>query len=130
MDPTTPPQVLKTPRRSRFGGWIGLVVAVALGWGVATLLRDRAADEFGPAIAAAAADGDLFMFSATWCSVCTRAHRYFASHQVRYQSCEIDLDADCRARFERLGGQGTPLMVVRGRPQTGFSAARIAAALN
>lgn len=106
------------------------MVAAAIGWGGATLLRDRAAGEFGPAIATAAADGDLFMFSATWCSVCTRAHRYFASHQVRYQSCEIDQDADCRARFDRLGGQGTPLLVVRGVPQTGFSPARIAAALN
>lgn len=115
--------------RRRVVSIVGFALAAALGWGGATLLRDRAAAQVGPAIAAAAGPGDVYMYSATWCSVCTRAHRFFSTHQVAYASCEIDQDADCRARFDRHGGQGVPQMVVRGELITGFSAPRIAAAL-
>jgi len=41
----------------------------------------------------------------------------------------METDATCATRYRDLMAPGTPVLVVRGEPQLGFSARRIAAAL-
>ncbi|RZU02515.1 glutaredoxin family protein [Rivibacter subsaxonicus] len=121
MNAPVPP----TRRRSLLS--LGLVIALAVG---ATALWQRHRNAtLGAEIAGLARPGDLALYSATWCGWCTRAKRMLDAGGVHYTVCEIDLDADCKARFDaiahKLGRSATPIVVVRGEPQLGFDAARV-----
>ena len=69
------------------------------------------------------------MYGATTCGYCKKAARWFGWHDVAFRSCEIDLDAQCRAEFTSRKGIGTPLFVVRGKQISGYDPQAIAAAL-
>ena len=88
--------------------------------------QDRGQQALGDRIAAAAAPGDLHMISSTTCGHCTQARRGFAAPEGAFAESCVERDAACRAEFERLQAPGTPVILVRGRPQLGFSPPRIA----
>jgi glutaredoxin len=85
--------------------------------------------DVGQRIAAAAAPGELRMISSETCGICTQARRWFTEHEVAFSECFVERDAACRAEFEMLRAPGTPVILVRGRPQLGFSPPRIAESL-
>lgn len=66
----------------------------------------------------------VVMFSATWCTACARAKRYFAARRIPYRAYEIDLDPAGQAAFERLNGRAVPLILMGERRMEGFSPAR------
>jgi len=106
---------------------LALLVAVVAGgqqWWVA---QQRA--DVGGAVAALARPGDIHMLSSDSCSICVVARRWFVTHGVAYSECSIERDAACRADFEARRAPGTPVMLVRGVPQLGFSPERLRAAL-
>jgi glutaredoxin len=112
---------VKTSRRSL----LGLVVMVL---GISAASRwwtGRREDALGRQLAAAARPGDLRMLSSDSCAICVAARRWFVAHGVPFSECSIERDADCRARFDALGAPGTPVILVRGQPQLGFSPARL-----
>ncbi|MGA0611731.1 glutaredoxin family protein [Caldimonas sp. KR1-144] len=82
--------------------------------------------DLGREAAAHAQPGDIYVYSATTCGTCRKAKLWMTYHGIPYESCEIDRDADCRRRFDALGGIGTPTMVVRGQTLTGFRTELIA----
>jgi glutaredoxin len=103
-----------------------LLAAVSLGlqaW------QGQRQQHLGEQVAAAAAPGDLRMISSLTCGVCTQARRWFTEHEVAFSECFVERDAACRAEMEMLQAPGTPVIVVRGRPQLGFSPRHIADAL-
>ncbi len=109
--------------------WVQLVLLVA---GVSLAMQwwhARGEREIGQRVAAVAVPGDLRMLSSETCGVCTLARRWFTENQVAFEECFVERDTACRAEFERLGGRGTPVILVRGQPQLGFSPPRIAGAL-
>jgi glutaredoxin len=69
------------------------------------------------------------MLSSDDCSICVVARRWFNTHGVVFSECSIERDAACRADFEARGAPGTPVLLVRGVPQLGFSPERLRAAL-
>lgn len=103
-----------------------LVAAVAGGrqWWVA---KQRA--DVGSAVAALARPGDIHMLSSDSCGICVHARRWFTTHGVVFSECSIERDAACRADFEARRAPGTPVLLVRGVPQLGFSPERLRAAL-
>ncbi|MBA2723951.1 MAG: glutaredoxin family protein [Methylibium sp.] len=107
-------------------GLVALVAAAALantGWGEFKAWR------LGGQVAQSARAGDIEMLSSVTCPYCDAARAWFAEHEVPVRECFIERDADCAARFAALRSPGTPLLVVRGEPQVGFSAKRVAEAL-
>lgn len=113
--------------------WLTLAV-VALAAGIAARPAWRAWKDHQDVAAtadviASAKPGDIFMFSATYCSYCDVAKRWLALNKVPYESCEIDLDSSCDQRFRALPAHATPTMLVRGQIQTGFRPALLAKAL-
>lgn len=116
---------MKTPLKSLLV--LALLVAATGGtaWGVRAYERHQ----IGERAAAAVKPGDIEMFSATTCGICKQAKKWFGAHEIAFDSCEIDRDADCRKRFYALKGRGTPLIMVRGERQVGFDRERIASAL-
>jgi len=86
-------------------------------------------ERLGARIAGAARPGDIAMISSETCSYCGAARAWFQEHRVNFAECFIETDATCATRYRDLMAPGTPVLVVRGEPQLGFSARRIAAAL-
>ncbi|MBS0304189.1 MAG: glutaredoxin family protein [Proteobacteria bacterium] len=84
----------------------------------------------GEQVARLAQRGDIRMIASDTCVVCLLARKWFGEHGVAYTECSIERDAPCRADFEALGAPGTPVIVVRGRPQLGFSPERLLDALS
>lgn len=116
---------MRTSRRSLIGLAVlaGAAALANAGWSA------WQAERLGRRVAAAARAGDIQMISSLSCAYCEAARAWFAAHEVPVEECFIERDTACAARFEALRAPGTPLLVVRGEPQLGFDAQRVAGAL-
>ncbi len=79
----------------------------------------------GGRMAALAQPGDVQMISSVTCPLCAVARTWLLNNEVAHQECFIERDAVCRQRFESLLAPGTPVFLVRGQMQLGFSPERI-----
>lgn len=103
-------------------GLVALVLAVS---GASQWWAHRQEAALGRSVALLAQPGDLMMLSSDTCSICATARRWFADHGVRFSECSIERDAACRQQYEALRSPGTPVIVVRGQPELGFSPVRL-----
>ena len=105
---------------------VGLVLATSVAmqwWGHAS---ERAQ---GERLAALARPGDIRMLSSETCVYCAAARHWMTEHRVRFDECFIERDAQCKALYDATQARGTPTLLVRGRLQIGFDAARLLATL-
>jgi glutaredoxin len=109
--------------------WFGLALVVVVAWGLTQWWADRQQADVGRRVAQAAAPGDIEMLSSTTCAICVQARLWFRAHRVPFQECFIETDPACAARFEATRAPGTPVILVRGIPQLGFSPQRLAVSL-
>jgi glutaredoxin len=109
---------------------IALVAVVALAAAASQWWASRERLELGRQMAALAQPGDIRMLSSTTCGICTSARVWFKTHEVRFDECFIEKDADCRVLFEATRSPGTPVILVKGKPLVGFDPERIRRALN
>jgi glutaredoxin len=84
-----------------------------------------AAQRLGADVARLAQPGDIRMIASLDCTVCGVARQWFEEHRVPFGECMIERDARCRAEFEALQAQGTPVLMVRGQPIMGFDPHRV-----
>ncbi|MGH8796610.1 MAG: glutaredoxin family protein [Caldimonas sp.] len=101
---------------------------------LATLGALRAIDAWsgervGSAVAASALAGDIRMLSSVTCVYCAEARAWFGDHGVPFSECYIERDAACAASYAALMAPGTPVLLVRGKVQRGFSPQAVAEAL-
>lgn len=76
-----------------------------------------------PLAPAAAASSDLIIYTTSRCGYCRQAKAHFASRGIAYSERNIERSSDARAAFQRLGGNGVPLIVMGDRRMSGFSPA-------
>jgi glutaredoxin len=110
-------------------GLLGLALIMLCAWGLSTGWRHYVEQGQGERVAAAARPGDIHMLASTTCAICHQARAWFTQRGVPFSECLIERDAACAARFQELGGVGTPTFVVRGQRVIGFDRERIAQAL-
>lgn len=117
---------MKTSGRSLLG-LVVLVLAVSAAnrWWVG-----RHSDALGHQVASMAQPGDIRMIASENCAICLEARHWLLRNEVAFSECLIERDATCRADFDALGATGTPVIVVRGKPQLGFNAERLRLALS
>ncbi len=115
-----------TPRLRSGLSLLALVLVVA---GASEAWQAWSADRLGREVSSLARPGDIQMIASDTCLYCVQARAWFGAHEVPFSECSIERDAACAARFEALLAPGTPVLLVRGRPQVGFSAQRVAEAL-
>lgn len=96
---------------------------------VQTWWAGRYDDRLGDSVAALAAPGDIRMLSSENCAICQLARQWLVEHEVPFTECLIERDATCRADHAATGAPGTPVFLVRGKPQVGFSAEALKQAL-
>ncbi len=81
--------------------------------------------DLGQQISAVAAPGDVRMLSSDSCAQCVVARNWLKEHDVPFTECSIERDPACQQLFEATRSPGTPVMLVRGQPQVGFSPQRV-----
>ena len=106
-----------------------LAALVMAALGALRAIQGWSGDRFGPAVAAAARVGDIHMLSSVTCVYCAQARAWFGDHKVPFTECFIERDAACAASYNALLAPGTPVLLVRGQAQRGFSPRAVAAAL-
>ena len=114
--------------RPRFFIPLAVIVVVMLG-GVQALQSWQSRGQ-GEALRAAARPGDILMLSSTTCGYCTQAREWMTAQRVPFTECFIEQDPACAATFQRMGGQGTPMVLVRGQVIVGFDRQRVLASLS
>ena len=117
---------MSTNRKSLFA----LVAVVAVAAAASQWWVSRESLNLGRQLATLAQPGDIRMLSSTTCGICTSARVWFKTHEVRFDECFIENDADCRVLFEATRSPGTPVILVKGKPLLGFDPQRIRAALS
>jgi glutaredoxin len=104
---------------------VGLLL-FATAWAAWLAWREPA---LGAEVARLAKPGDVRMLSSQTCVYCDSARHWLQTHQVVFEECVIETDATCAAQFNALLAPGTPVMLVRGQSQVGFSPQRVRDAL-
>jgi glutaredoxin len=64
---------------------------------------------------------DIVLFSQPYCPGCEAAKHHFMEQQIPYREFDISESAAARETFERLGGRGTPFLLIQGKRMQGFS---------
>ena len=108
---------------------IGLAVVVLAITAASQWWAGREAGQVSAQVAALAQPGDIRMLSSETCAICLVARQWMLENRVAYSECLIERDATCRAEFEATRSPGTPVLLVRGQPQVGFSSQRLLQAL-
>jgi glutaredoxin len=110
----------------RFASLALLLLAV---WGGTQALQMWSARQLGHEAATNAKPGDIQMISSVSCVYCAKARAWFTEQKVPFTECFVERDAACAAQYRGLLAPGTPIILVRGQPQIGFSTQRVVAAL-
>lgn len=118
---------MKAPAGAR--ALLGLVLVVLLASGAMQWWHGRNEQRAADGIAALAQRGDIQLLSSTTCGYCTQARAWLQARQVPFDECFIEQDTACRERFDALRAPGTPVVLVKGQAQTGFSPERVLQAL-
>jgi len=66
----------------------------------------------------------VVMFSSTYCPACGQAKSFFKEHDIAYLEFDIEKSTAARSYFDRLGGRGTPFLLINNRRMQGFSETR------
>lgn len=100
--------------------WIPLATA-----GMTERVDQNGVSYFSPAESAQ----EVIMYAVPDCGYCRQARRYFADHGIDYVEYNIDNSSRRMKEFRRMGGRGTPLILIDGRKIHGFNTRAIEAAL-
>jgi glutaredoxin len=63
----------------------------------------------------------VVMFSATYCPNCLNAKKFFSAQNIPFMEFDIEKSAAARSYFDKLGGRGTPFLLVNNHPIQGFN---------
>lgn len=72
---------------------------------------------------------EVIMYAVPNCGYCRQARQYFSKHGIDYVEYNINRSSKRLKEFRRLGGQGTPLILIDGSKIHGFNTRAIGAAL-
>jgi len=72
---------------------------------------------------------EVVMYAVPDCGYCRKARQYFSSRGIDYVEYDISKSSKLMKEFRRLGGRGTPLILIDGRKIQGFNTRAIESAL-
>ncbi len=65
--------------------------------------------------------GTVELYATDWCPHCREAETYLQANGIPYARHDIEKDPAAKRRFDELGGNGVPLIVVGTHRMSGFS---------
>ena len=72
---------------------------------------------------------EVIMYATQTCGYCVKARNYFKSRNVTWDERDIERSEAAHKEWVALGGKGTPLILIEGKPFTGFAEASLGAEL-
>ncbi len=72
----------------------------------------------------------VIMYSTSWCPYCVKARNYFRANNVRFREYDIEKNSRANREYQKLGGNGVPLIRVGKQLLSGFSSDRFDRAYN
>ncbi|MBY0339595.1 MAG: hypothetical protein K2Q19_00365 [Rhodocyclaceae bacterium] len=95
-----------------------------------TMYRDHTNERYADDVVKNARTGDIVMLSSEGCPYCAKARAWFAKHNVPIEECFIENDPVCADKFSRSMAYGTPVIIVKGKPITGFDVEAVSQVLS
>lgn len=77
--------------------------------------------QIGDSAAAAAAVGQVTLFTTSWCKFCKQAKAYLAEKHLPFREIDVETPAGAAAYARAGGTRGVPLLVANGKRVAGFS---------
>lgn len=74
---------------------------------------------------AAAHNGEVILYSAVWCSYCTKARKLLDKKGIAFFEYDIEKSTEGRMQYNELGGDGIPLLLINHKLVQGFDSSRI-----
>jgi len=72
---------------------------------------------------------EVIMYAVPDCGYCRKARQYFSKHGIDFVEYNINKSSKRLKEFRRLGGRGTPLILIDGKKIQGFNTRAIESAL-
>jgi glutaredoxin len=82
-------------------------------------------DRFFDGAPAVTGSGEVILYSTSWCGYCAKTRELFEDKGIPYKEYDIEKSDEGRARYEALGGDGVPVIDVRGKIVHGFDRGEI-----
>jgi glutaredoxin len=79
---------------------------------------------------AALPNGELILFTTSWCTYCKKAKAYLASKGATYKEVDIESDAGTASYVQAGGQRGVPLLFKSGQRVLGFTSSAYDALLS
>lgn len=73
--------------------------------------------------------GEVVLYATSWCGYCEKTRKFLRAREVPFVEHDIERSEPARQQFEALGGQGVPVLLVRGKVVHGYSPPAFLAAL-
>lgn len=100
----------------RYGFWVvALIVAFALQY--RTEIRDWI---HPPAPITVPAGFQAVIYGTSWCPYCAKARAFFRKNHVPFRDYDIEKSDVARAQYDRLGGNGIPLILIGDKVIDGY----------
>lgn len=61
------------------------------------------------------------LYVTDWCGYCKKALKYLDARGIAYAAYDIEKDAAAKQRYQAMGGQGVPFIVIGHNRFSGFS---------
>jgi mycoredoxin len=75
----------------------------------------------------AAHGGKVVLYATSWCGYCARARDLMNANGIEFVEYDIEKSEEGREQYNRLGGRGIPVLVIKGEVIFGFDESRILA---
>ncbi len=63
----------------------------------------------------------VVLYSTSWCGYCAKTRELFTSRNIKYIELDIEASSTAKLEFDKLGGRGIPLVLVKGRVVEGYA---------
>lgn len=74
-------------------------------------------------------NGNVMIYSSSSCAPCHEAKAHLRDLGVKFNTCDIEKSASCKAKYDQAGGIGTPLIFVNGDRMDGYEQSQLDALL-
>mgnify|MGYP003866345113 CR=1 FL=1 len=74
---------------------------------------------------ALAHNGQVILYATDWCGYCAKARKLLSENKIKYFEYDIEKSQEGRDQYERLGGKGIPVLLIKGEVVKGYNPHRI-----
>ncbi|MFT7560490.1 MAG: mycoredoxin [Flavobacteriales bacterium] len=61
------------------------------------------------------------LYATSWCGYCEKTRELLDSNYIKYIEVDIEASNEGRFEFDKLGGKGIPLVLIKGRVVEGYA---------